>query len=167
MAVRARRLFFVPFVVAAACLSQGAGAQDLAPLECGPLKLLADNWRAGHADIGGVGPSFGDVRAGTFRLIDEAGKERGTFHYATTLVDIDDAGHTLHVRRVFVTDSGDITASGIARIPSIADLQRQAKPARLTIDGGSGAFRKAHGTVQSGPVRDDGNREFVFDIACD
>lgn len=157
-------------LILATALASAVGISAVAQAEeavsCAPFTLISDSWQRGFS--GTDAPQVGDVRAGTRRLVDEAGNELGLYAYSAVVVAVGEGGDdTLLVTRTFSFADGSLAGASTTFHPEIEDLDASPAPIVTVVTGGSGVFREAHGTVEMGPFREDGSRVLTFDVACD
>ncbi len=134
----------------------GAIAQDAASPVCGEMHLKQSAEEIQFIDTGAEGVDAGDRRILRWAVTDMSGERIGTFFVVTTVLRVTDTGDIAMAEGHVVFANGDIKVSVINAIANAADTEQSNRaPITWSINGGTGAFAGATGTLVNGPPADD------------
>lgn len=133
-----------------------AMAQDAAAPVCGEMHLTQSAEEIQFIDTGAEGVDAGDRRILRWAVTDASGARLGTFFVVTTVLRVTDTGDIGMAEGHVVFANGDIKVSVINALTNAADTERSnPSPITWSINGGTGAFAGATGTLVNGPPADD------------
>jgi hypothetical protein len=144
-------------------------AQDMAGPKCGSFTLEFTYDSITFVDLPPEGESPGDQRVIEGTLTDQDGNKVGAVYGISTLMSGPgpEGQDLILVNAIEAFPNGTISMVGPAPVPDAADENRGPdKPVPYAVAGGTGAFGHATGEITA-TTRDDGMREFSFDLTCD
>jgi hypothetical protein len=132
-----------------------ATAQDPAVPACGEMHLFQSIEDIQFIDTGAEGVDAGDRRILRWTIHDAGGNAIGTFFVLTTVLQVMEVGEAAMAEGHVVFANGDIKVSVVATLPDAANTEQSNQtPIVWSINGGTGAFAGATGTLVNGPQAD-------------
>jgi hypothetical protein len=144
-------------MVAALIVPSGAAlAQDPASPACGEMHLRQSAEDIQFIDTGAASVDPGDRRVLRWAVTDAAGERIGTFFVVTTVLQVLEDGDVAMAEGHVVFANGDIKVSVIDALTNAANTEQSNRaPITWSINGGTGVFAGATGTLVNGPPADD------------
>lgn len=133
-----------------------ANAQEPAAPVCGEMHLFQSIEEIQFVDTGAEGVDAGDRRILRWAVHDAAGEPFATFFVVTTVLQVLDEGEAAMAEGHVVFANGDIKVSVVDVLADAANTEQSNQaPIHWSINGGTGEFAGATGTLVNGPPADD------------
>jgi hypothetical protein len=142
-------------------------AQPSQQPSCGKFQLVLLPDHISYVDAGKAGVTVGDRRILSWQIKDKEGKPIGTqYTISTVMPGAPSDSYRVMADSVIAFDTGTLKVSALAPLRDPLDTGKSTDvDLEWTVQGGTGDFAGATGTVKTVPLGD-GTYEIAFDLAC-